>query len=270
MTGCALGSGAPNPDVSCGFYVAPFGALGAGIGAGVGGLIARARRVASSTPVATQPRAASEPPLASPSSPAAAVGPLKPLRWDTGVAYAMLVTKEPHYSGRYSATGWGLTGTPAADLFIGRFVTRHLTTDLGVIFGASRESGESYDAPELPPSAFAFVDKTQRHTIVAPALTYHGVDPVFRFHVYLSAGVQVDLLQQRRTVDQRVYTIAGFTYAVPGVDERVSSAQSRPFLAGGTKFSLGRRAFLRPEIRAAFSARGVTHAVVGAAVGTRF
>ena len=37
--GCAIGSDAPNPDVSCGFYVAPFAALGAGLGLSVGLLI---------------------------------------------------------------------------------------------------------------------------------------------------------------------------------------------------------------------------------------
>ena len=34
--GCLLGSNAENPDVSCGFYAAPFGFLGAGVGALVG------------------------------------------------------------------------------------------------------------------------------------------------------------------------------------------------------------------------------------------
>jgi hypothetical protein len=57
---------------------------------------------------------------------------------------------------------------------------------------------------------------------------------------------------------------------VPPIDDRTTTVLGRPFVAGGFKSYISRKAFVRSEARAAFSSAGTRQLSITAGIGVDF
>ena len=153
---------------------------------------------------------------------------------------------------------------------VGRYWTTHLKTEFTA--GTSNRS-DDYEVETFPsgtPSpvyAYTFVER--RVTMLGPALTWQFGENAF-MHPYVTGGMQVWVVQQHRVRTADTYRYGLSVNLVPPIDERTTSVLGRPFVAGGFKSYISRKAFVRSEARAAFSSRGVRQVSVLAGIGVDF
>jgi hypothetical protein len=164
-------------------------------------------------------------------------------------------------------------GTGAFGVQAGRYWTSHLKTEAGVLYVAPSEfyGGDAIPFPDGV-TRFATYRVRQQVAHVSGALTYQFFDNVFA-HPYVSAGARLAIGSSHKSRE-------GFatgssrggivTDPIPPVDERRTVVEVRPLLAAGFKSYFNERAFIRSELAAAFSSRGVTQVSLGLGFGVDF
>lgn len=200
---------------------------------------------ASATPSAAQSAAV---------PPSRSITPAVFPRWDVSGSMGMLNVSSSAIGGSPWRT-WDQKFEYRADL--GRYWTTHLRTELSV--GTSNGWDETEVTP-LPPGgvpgpAYGFTEVERRLTTVAPAATWQFRENAF-MHPYVSAGVKLGILQQRRV------------WPSPG--EPTTSLVARPFLAGGFKSYVSRSVFVRTEGRVAVGSTGAQQISILAGIGFDF
>ena len=153
---------------------------------------------------------------------------------------------------------------------VGRYWTTHLKTELTA---GTTNRFDDYEVQRFPPGApspvYAYTFVERRVTMLGPALTWQFGENAF-VHPYVSGGLQVWVVRQHRVRMPDTYRDGPSVNLVPPIDERTTTVLGRPFVAGGFKSYLSRKAFVRSEARAAFSSRGIRQLSVLAGIGVDF
>jgi hypothetical protein len=189
-------------------------------------------------------------------------------RWDASASIAMHQVRVNEVDRSDDLDYWEAQVEVRAQA--GRYLTRRLKVELGVLAPMSYEFYESayVPAPGLTlccgtPAGlgFAGIDQHVRVLSFTPAVTWQFFDNTF-VHPYVTVGVDagVSRIHRFRAAGTSSMTSSGRTirYDVPGVDTRETVTQARPFLAFGTKSYFNERWFARPEVQ-----MGIARARIG-------
>jgi hypothetical protein len=186
-------------------------------------------------------------------------------RWDLSGGLGMLNVST--HDARSSWGSWNQKFEYRTGL--GRYWTTHLRTDISVSTSNRWDDIEvaAFPVPGVAAPIYTYTNVEQRLTTVAPALTWQFRENTF-MHPYVSAGVQAEILQQRRLRSPDIFrsTVA----SGPPIDERTTTILGRPFVAGGFKSYLSRSVFVRTEGRVALASTGPRQVSIVAGIGFDF
>ena len=184
-------------------------------------------------------------------------------RWDATGSLGLLVVSTADTG--VSWDSWEQKADYRLD--VGRYWTTHLKTE--VAFSTSNPTLD-YDTVRLVvpgvAAAYAYDEIDRQLYTVAPALTWQFFENNF-VHPYVSGGVKIGILQERRHRLATTQRSGAISYSVPAVDERRTLLLARPFVAGGFKSYISRSVFVRTEARVAFTQDGVRQVSMMAGAG---
>ena len=156
-------------------------------------------------------------------------------------------------------------------LDFGRYLTPHLKAELGFSTTSEwhRYDQESFPVAGLRGGGFAYTERTLRLNIFSPAVTYQFLDNSL-MHPYVTGGMRINVLRERRFRDQTTYRVSGVSYPVPAIDEDRTTTTVHPFVAAGCKSYLTSHTFVRSEALVAFGRSGSTHGALRLGFGVDF
>ena len=144
----------------------------------------------------------------------------------------------------------------SAGITAGYYWTTHLKTDISL---ATTSEGRVYTAEliPIPGEPYPFYRPREHYfrlTTLSAGVAYQFGENTW-FHPFVGAGVDVSRERERVEVPgQNVPTRGGRPLVIPGFEPRTStSLTARPFVAGGFKWYVAERVFVRSELRAALS-----------------
>ena len=153
---------------------------------------------------------------------------------------------------------------------LGRYWTTHLKTELTA---ATSNRANDYEVETFPFGSslpvYLYTNVERRVTVLGPGLTWQFGENAF-VHPYVTGGVQLWIVQQHRFRSPDTYRFGPSAPAVPPIDEHTTAVLGRPFVAGGFKSYISRKAFVRSEARAAFSSTGMRQLSITAGIGVDF
>ncbi len=153
-----------------------------------------------------------------------------------------------------------VTAAPAFLLDIGRYWNSHLKTEVGVQLRPDiREYGGASIRLPSGQVASGLVETRTALTLASGAVTWQFLDNTFA-HPYLSGGLRVIHADAHIQREPTAWLNGGGRFVqveVPPDESRRTRVLVRPFAAFGFKSYFNERVFVRPEISAAASGRGV-------------
>ena len=186
---------------------------------------------------------------ASAQSPSVTLQPESPARWDVAVHFGWLGVNKadiaPDWNNWYQAASGGVSA--------GRYLTPHLKLELDIARGTE---GRVYSYPigfvPGPPRQDEF-----RSTVFNGTISYQFFENTW-FHPFVATGA--DVVHESARVRRDEYfvwpTPTGPPFIVPGgVSDWESSVKVYPMAAVGFKWYVAERAFIRSDVRTAFSTR---------------
>lgn len=181
-----------------------------------------------------------------------------PPRWDLVAGAGYIFTPEAESGSPY--LGYSRL---EFQVNVARYASTRLRTEVG-FSTTTRDDG--YDWGEAPGFGLVAVDRLVRlHTVVA-AVSYSFFEENVFVHPYLSGGVRLGALSERR----RSYP----TYEAWILDRPVNADRTSfvflPYAAAGVTNRINDRAFTRSELVVAFGSRGFEHATLRVGVGVYF
>jgi hypothetical protein len=203
-------------------------------------------------------------------APTIAVAPEQPARWDVaGSAGWLGVNKADVFD-----TGWNDWYDSAHfGASAGYYWTPHVKTEFDV--ATTTESRIlSYDSLAVPGDIYLFPRPREhlfRSTTLSGGVSYQFFENTW-FHPFL--GVGVDVVRESTRIDMPQYAIPlrdGRPLLLPAATtDWQASVAARPFAAGGFKWYVSERAFIRGDLRTSFSSNGGESVVWRAGVGFDF
>jgi hypothetical protein len=158
----------------------------------------------------------------------------------------------------------------AYQLDLGRFWTKHLKTDFGLVL---RPTQRDYDYQPYPlpgiPGAYTFTNRDHSLTTFAAAATYQFFENEM-MHPFVSAGMQIGVIDEHRYRYPQTYTSNRVPYNVPALDERSTHTLARPFFAVGAKSYFNERTYVKSEFLMAAHSGGFSHATLRLGFGFDF
>jgi opacity protein-like surface antigen len=160
-------------------------------------------------------------------------------------------------------------GTGAGGVTVGRYLTPHLKAEVrGTLSGA----GQIYTQdPNLP---FEPRVHDLRATTLHGGAAYQFFDNRW-FHPFVGGGVEIVRERQRIDIPQHFRPTPPTRDQVPqlipasrGIED--VSYDARPFVGVGFKWFVSDRAFIRTDLTASISGRGVAQTIASAGVGVEF
>lgn len=153
---------------------------------------------------------------------------------------------------------------------VGWYWTTHLKTELTA---STSTLSHDYEVETFPSGAsspvYAYTNVERRVTLLGPGVTWQFGENAF-VHPYVTGGVQLWIVQQHRFRSPDTYRFGPSASQVPPIDDRTTTVLGRPFVAGGFKSYISRKAFVRSEARAAFSSAGTRQLSITAGIGVDF
>jgi hypothetical protein len=210
---------------------------------------------------------------ASPAWPQATDGAGVPFRhWDFDASVGLHATDAVD-SGEEETSfyeSWSSTGAVSGG--VGRYWTSHWKTEVGVVNYPRRDGfgQETVSVPGAPGYAF-YNARIQRIQLLA-AGTYQFLENEYA-HPYLSVGARTGFVSIHKVRDTSLTIYNGrvrVDYQLPPFESRETHVQVRPFLAGGFKSYFTERTFVRSEVSAGFSDRGLSQFAVRLGFGVDF
>lgn len=202
--------------------------------------------------LASAPAAAQEAPIVS-------LAPDEPARWDvaasTGWRGGNKADIAPEWDEWYDAATF--------DVSLGYSWTAHVKTEFGL---STTTTGsvfvdEEIVVPGQTAPVFRYGERQFRSTLASGALVYQFGENAW-FHPFVSGGIEVARERARLELDEQVFCVRlPCTPAPLPVVEPSVSYRALPFSAAGFKWYMTERAFVRSEVRAAFSSSNVVDAV---------
>jgi hypothetical protein len=186
-------------------------------------------------------------PVAAPAQPAPAAPALP--RFDAAASIGTLGGDVTGLPGEVYQS-WDWAHAPA--LTFGVYGTEHLKTEVELGFSGEREIyGSAVLQSDRSVSRYAYFEHMVRTRTLSVTPTYQFLHNTW-VHPFLGAGVDVDW--DRRRTEGEIRTIAftpptTSTGVEPLPEEVVSETHVRLVAAGGVKFYLTRRAFVRTDLR---------------------
>jgi hypothetical protein len=188
--------------------------------------------------------------------------------WDAGGSIGFHWASE-RALGEPDSTNWLSQGEYRFDF--GRYLTPHLKTELG--FSTTSE-WQRYDYETIPVAGlrgggYAYTERRLGLHVFSPAVTYQFLDNSL-MHPYVTGGVRINVLRDRRFRDDTTYRVGAVSYTVPAIDEDRTTTTVHPFVAAGCKSYLTSHTFVRSEALVAFGRSGGTHAALRLGFGVDF
>jgi hypothetical protein len=189
------------------------------------------------------------------------LAPANPKTWDFSVGIGWLGGSKDGLDDQFNHDDW--YGTFATSIDVGRYWTPHLKTEASATVTTEGDVyvTERFVVPGQPSPLFF----SREHHL---GLTSANLSASYQFfenawgHPFLGAGVQLGWEHER------IETPFPFAYGSgpnsrfdvpPVVDPERTTFSARPFVTGGAKLYVGERGFIRTDLSAAASGRGVTH-----------
>lgn len=207
-------------------------------------------------------------PAAAQDAPIVSLAPLDPARWDVagyvGWRGGNKSDIAPDWNEWYDAASFGGSA--------GYYLTSHLKLDLDL---SATSDGEVFVQEEIPfPGSllpiFRYGERRFRTTTVSGALLYQFAENTF-FHPFVGAGIEA--ARERAELEFQDQFPCGRLPCTPADarGEVAVSYRAMPFVSTGFKWYMTERAFIRSDVRSAFSTgRGVDHVTWRIGIGADF
>ena len=197
------------------------------------------------------------------------LAPPDPKRWDVTGSIGWLAGNKSELAENWN--DW--YDSFATSLDVGRYWTPHLKTDAGVLLTneGSVYSQQEHRIPGENASIFVPREHHFRVTAFSASATYQFLENTW-VHPFLSAGVQFTNERERAfSHDVSFFRRDSTRVPVPIEPPRQATVFSvRPVAAGGAKFYVNERAFVRTDLGVAWYEGGVAHVTWRAGIGVDF
>ena len=154
---------------------------------------------------------------------------------------------------------------------VGYYLTPHLKAEMTASSPVTYEFylDEPVALPGVLAPVFVFAEHRSRVFSVRPLATYQFFENAFA-HPFVSAGLDIGVLDERVTRIQQTRRLNGLTYTVPPASVARDAVLLRPVVAAGFKTYFNERVFVRPEGNLAFRREGVAQFNLRLDVGVDF
>jgi hypothetical protein len=196
------------------------------------------------------------------------ISPLAPVRqWDISAGIGVRVLNAPDLGD--TSSNWNAAWQPRAQ--VGRYLTPHLKVEVAVSSPLTYEFylDEPVVVPEVPTPIRAFAEHRTRVFSVTPLVTYQFFENLYA-HPFVSAGVDVGIVDERVTRLQQTRRLGSQTYTLPADSRSRSVTLLRPLVAAGFKSYVNDWVFVRPEGSLAFNRSGTTQFNLRLDIGVDF
>jgi hypothetical protein len=194
--------------------------------------------------------------------------PLAPVRqWDISAGIGVRFFDAPDLGD--TSSNWNAAWQPRVQ--VGRYLTPHLKAEVAVSSPLTYEFylDEPVVVPEVPTPIRAFAEHRTRVFSVTPLVTYQFFENLYA-HPFVSAGVDVGIVDERVTRLQQTRRLGSQTYTLPADSRSRSVTLLRPLVAAGFKSYLNDWVFVRPEGSLAFKRSGTTQFNLRLDIGVDF
>ena len=188
-------------------------------------------------------------------------------RWDMSAGVGVRFFDGSDLGDSYS--NWDGAWQPRVQL--GRYLTPHVKVEVTASAPVTHEFylDEPVAVPGLPAPVSAFAEHRSRVFSVTPLVTYQFLENSFA-HPFVSAGLDIGVVDGTATRAQQTRRLNGATYTVPAARESRDAVILRPVVAAGFKTYFNDRIFVRPETYLTFGRPGLVRFDVRLDVGVDF
>ena len=187
--------------------------------------------------------------------------------WDFSVGVGPLFFDGSRVGDSYS--NWNGAWQPRVQF--GRYLTPHLKMEVTASSPVTHEFylDEAVVLPGMPAPVFAFAEHRSRVFSVTPLVTYQFLENAFA-HPFVSAGIDIGILDETVTRVSQTRRLNGLTYTVPAASRSRDAVLLRPVVAAGFKTYFNDRIFVRPEANLAFRSSGAAQVSLRLDLGVDF
>jgi hypothetical protein len=198
-----------------------------------------------------------------------AIAPAYPARWEVAGSIGWLAGNQSALAEDWN--DW--YDTFATSLNVGHYWTPHIKTEGGVTFTSEGEVFSHEERFVAEEAIHIFIPREHhfRLTAISAAMTYQFLENTW-VHPFVTGGVQAAQERERNFSHDVPYHRRDFsriTIPVPLPRERITWSV-RPFIAGGAKFYVNERGFVRTDVALAWHDGGVGHVSWRAGMGIDF